>query len=74
MSKSERRKQILYKYLIQSVHYYKILKNLVIIMMIIIIIMEDCTIGKYHLLESYELIQNLVNNELYKVKKVRKNS
>ena len=36
--------------------------------------MEDCTIGKHHQLESYEIIQNLVNNELYKVKKVRKNS
>ena len=36
--------------------------------------MEDLTIGKHNLLESYELIENLVNNELYKVKKVRKNS
>ncbi len=36
--------------------------------------MEDCTIGKDHQLESYEIIQNLVNNELYKVKKVRKDS
>ena len=36
--------------------------------------MEDYKIEKDHLLESYELIQNLVNNELYKVNKVRKNS
>ena len=41
---------------------------------ILCLTMEDLTIGKHNLLESYKLIENLVNNELYKVKKVRKNS
>ena len=36
--------------------------------------MEDYKIEKDHLLESYELIENLVNNDLYKVKKVRKDT